>query len=537
MFKYQTRDDLTDLEGIGLIFVSTDDPLHSIFQSLSKYPLPLIGIWYTTHFEGKKINEVIFMDPYLGLMKSSFLKDKLTIEKLLNNPSVLKIAIRKINTENFKIISDYSNHSEDSCERSEDSSQEISDDDEVNERNIIIEFRLALAKIISLYKPADKMSTVKHIFSYNITSDTPDNNYYINEILTELNIYNPNYEKINQSEIFLLGQIIKELKLGYNIDNLLASNIKMINDLCHYLINPKYFEPLIFFNIEDVSDELKAATKRRAIKTYAPYLSDICSIMFDMMSNDEQFFTIVIRGLMKGQLVDINRNEFISKLIDELNINIQNMFNCLKEQSLYKFSDIDQFRSLFNKYLQLNNESCDITGQDIISDDFSLEPGLIMLTETDEYPTLINNFTSLHHEIKEISRTIRTGEQTIINLNKIIDNLNYISEKIDPSYASIDRINKDGSYGAIIIINENTKNQIVKISLINRKRIKLSCYNPDLSDFDEAILTEILQTLDRLADGSQGIDNLRSVICLKLAEFQQKIDVVNLKIPEKGNPI
>ena len=75
--------DLNQLQGCGLLFINTRDPLHQTFKAINKSPAPLVATWYQTNFDGNTVHDVVFIDPYLGLMRSSYLTNNLTIEELI----------------------------------------------------------------------------------------------------------------------------------------------------------------------------------------------------------------------------------------------------------------------------------------------------------------------------------------------------------------------------------------------------------------------------------------------------------------------
>jgi hypothetical protein len=82
---------------LGILFAATRDPLSSIYRAVTKQDFSSIGFYHTTTIGGKRKVRVILLDPFGE--KTPWVSDKTTLEDLCNNPRILSLAKRELNSE------------------------------------------------------------------------------------------------------------------------------------------------------------------------------------------------------------------------------------------------------------------------------------------------------------------------------------------------------------------------------------------------------------------------------------------------------
>jgi len=508
---------LEQLHGCGLLFINTRDPLHQTFKAISKSPAPLVAIWYQTNYDGTTAHDVVFIDPYLGLMRSSYLTSNLTIEELIKNPAVEQICVKR-----FKPVYDINGEVD----------QEQTD-------RLQTKFRYSVAKVTANFKPAGKKQTIAQIFNY-----TSNQNYegitstmYINKIFMEMDIFdqipNQSINSYSPNSLLMLKdsndsfiQFMSHLGLKFNSAEINNNDFdETSKDLQSYLLDEKFFEEPKFLHMIEHSDEVKDQSYKYAIKVYTPYLSDLAKTLIEMMSEDSHFFKLVIDGVNKGQITDIEQSDALINIIKSLNANQYDLFKLIEKHSLDHSTSISNYIELFERYTDLYNDSNKLVKSDTEIDlNLNIGPGLASFDagdlNHDKIKQELNFITNLTLNIKECVQSNQTPQ---IDLNKLIDSVNYLQQCLSNDHKQIEYVNNNKSYNATITTQSDSINKkSIKLMLNNSTRIKLPCYNPDLSSFDSKTLQEILEYLDRIIsddNDNDSINNLRTVICKRLAEF------------------
>lgn len=492
MFKYIKAE---KLEGCGILFINTNDPLYNMFQSVSKNKLPLIALWYSTYWGKKFSNDVILIDPYLGLIKQTFMGKDLNISKLAKSPAIENICVKKLKP----IYKDSENINE----------------HETNELNA--NFRRSVAKVISIFKSSDKESFIKRLFKYQIDDNCRSSISYIDMVFEYMGINNSIIELNGNKHWLRYNSVLRELGLIKNNRNYVDDDDKKI---CKYILNETIFEDITFLNIEESDELTRQIIQKNSLRTYSNYLKDLSITMIEMLAKDINFFNFMISSLNNGSLIDVNHNRGILMLLENLRENQLELIQLIKLHNNNGEMSIESYQNIFSKFDKLYKSSHEYIepGNNANTIDYSLKSKLVLFTDSNKFADYKDNIDDLRLFTSKIIDSLSTNQTPVLNINQLVQIVNKLQDTADIEGQKLDPVHKSGSYNAVITSKVgNHKN--IKICLHEGEHLTIPCYNPNLYGLSDKVLREILEYLDRVADGNYAVDNLRTEICYHLSIF------------------
>jgi hypothetical protein len=296
---------------VGLVFVKSDDPVSRLTIAITKQDFSSIGFYYTTTTGGRKRTNVILMESF-GLLAPKWSHDGYTMEDLLNNALVTRVAIKPL-----KAPGDRSDLSACSAKRLE------------------ANFRAAIAKVLSEGPEISIRESLQQLFGQRIDNPTKSvtNVELVNRVVMMVGQWDsvPQDVSISTDAVESLGQTVHNIEpntdgkmrvLQLMVFPLMpneVSNPGVANKtLASYVVPNRLFGDLVDLPIPARNPILVEHVKRDAIAQSRPYLTKVICAFVDMLLTDQEFFAAVVGGIHRRQAIVNDDEDLNSNLLRDL---------------------------------------------------------------------------------------------------------------------------------------------------------------------------------------------------------------------------
>lgn len=504
--RYIDKDQLTDA---GIILVTSEDPLSRAIMSITKQEFSSIGFYYKSSVSGSNRVQIVIVDVF-GVKTPEWIKSGDTLDDLIHNPLIAQIAVKglrdvidksgKINVEKTK--------------------------------ELHMLFRSSIAEVTSTCGEPSMREALSQIFGYRIEpaihnnintavemvnrviqkmgkwDDVPQDNTII------MNKYEPPEEnKIDASAKVKLLEYFGSALHQYSVKNPGVSN-KQIQS---YIVPNKLFGDLYYVKLPERNSLIKELALSEAIKHHRPYLTQAISTFVEMLLLDNEFFTIVLKGInetrskqdnerLKTILKDVIDDHSVNKILDWISsgkINVPELKTLITETQ--------------NKYTHINSIISDSNSENLTTMDLPDLPDvndeILLVTSTNEFNNALKDlYTSVSNAVQSVNK----GDTICIELNSLIDTTNTLLKLSQTKYTPLSKPCENTSYQSIVSTSGDTK---IPITLRSGEKVVIPLVNPSLEEYDREMLLEILEILDILPDSpeSHKYDRLRSCIAKELS--------------------
>lgn len=316
-----------NITGAGIIFVSCEDPYSRLTRSISKCEYNAIGFYAPSNSTGVMKIIVTLVDLF-GVEKPTWLNSGCTLDKLINNPLVTRIAIKqlKINPEHEKaaqskfracicrgteivkkptpeeaIFSLFNYHPNNSINTSRSCAKDIRDEQNMSRPCITgVDF---VNHVITLYGAIDKIQT-----GTSISLSTLDELKKLQEIPDEI------------SFIGMMG-----LPFSYDDDCI---------DISTYIVETNLFGDLVEISLPQRNPIQVEEEKRRLLNISKPYLIKGLSTFIDLILSCPDFFACVLKRFKSGKR--------FAEASEKMLLEILTGFSNITQETITFLTDIQQ---------------------------------------------------------------------------------------------------------------------------------------------------------------------------------------------------
>jgi hypothetical protein len=293
----------------GLIFVSTSDNIGKIVQAIIKQEYNYIGFFVTTFEKGYNTIKIWLVDVFTSKQPEWFKEN--TLDDLISNPIVYKIATKKLKPVNINGITDL---------------------EATYERHTV--FKLSICDALANHQSIDLTTAIYKLFGHKcenvcVTADCEKKeNWCVQSTNDLINLVMKNtglYEELKTGKIELNDEVYKNIK--YNPYALLAYNFNQLPNNNHtissYLNENKYFESLEYIRIGDRLQVMENVEKFNVTQFFT--LVSSIMLFFDLIRKNSEFHETVLQGFKLNK--NHAKNEKYKTTIIELRNILKNLLN------------------------------------------------------------------------------------------------------------------------------------------------------------------------------------------------------------------
>lgn len=499
----------SDLSDVGIIFITSNDPVSRIIISITKQEFSSIGFFYRTSATGTSQIRVVSVDIF-GMRTPEWLRPRDTLEDLINNPLISQIAIKKLKN----------------IHRPDGSL------DEEKTRQLHTNFRTAIAQVMGMKGEMSMRDSIAQIFGYDLQSAqcNPTAVEMVNKVIKLIGRWNdvPHNDSVSASALDLLtppepdqtNYKSKVQLMGYLSSTLNANTVSDTNQtkqIQSYIVDNNLFDGIIYISLPPRNSLREEIAIAESIVFYRPYLSRAITTFIDMLLMDENFFKIVISGIKRGRIREELDFQTLNNFMGDLHMSHAHFLSVLlksleeghlpKEEVTKLLKDHESNASLI-KMLNQENIKSNLPQA-------SQEDKVVFYGQSPEvYHQAIKD---IHTQLSQGLQSMESGQMLYFDLNRFIDSINQISKMSGNKLPTLTLPTEETSYSAIVGITRN-RDEKVPIKLQSGDSIHLPLINPDLQGLNRSTLLEILQYLDAHPYYEHKYDHLRSKIACELSK-------------------
>lgn len=462
---------------VGIIFVTVEDPYSRITRSISKCEYSAIGFYAPSTSTGVFKIIVTLVDLF-GVEKPTWLSSGCTLDKLIKNPLVTRLAIRPLKIDGIE--------------------------DPQKVKSIQSKFRSCICRAVEMVKKPSLEENIFSLFGYY-----PENKEhrcvtgidFVNQVIT---LYGA-MDKIQPGTLISLSALDELRKFSQQPDQLSVigmMGLPFVNgednvDISSYIVDTNLFGDLVEIQLPQHDLTIVENEKRKILNLYRPYLTKGFSTFVELLLTHPDFFNTVMKRLKEGQkLVETSE-----KILYESILN----FSTISEEVLSLFStlqtgnkpDLDYINKLKHKLETEYFTSC------------------LYLNKEAEFTTAQQKKDPVIQELKswmenillEIQCNETSNHPVPVDLDQLISIVNNITG------STFDYPNEKKIPAFLLSAGNNGK---YHQKLDNGKSIYLDRYNPNLNSLSSNELIEISHHLDTY---DSSYDRLREAVTEQLASL------------------
>jgi hypothetical protein len=514
------------MKDFGLIFVRGNDPISKMTMKISGYNYSSVGFFYPSTLTGDGEHMVMLIDIF-GMATPSWMHQNYTLNKLMSNDLISKIAIREL----LPILN-----------------QDLTIN---NVKTLKLQncFRTALTSIINI-EELTLQESIYNLFDFHSEKTSVKK---IEEIIyTFLNYFHGN----NLSNLLNLLNISNLPSNLPNLSELLDLN-NTVNTVNTVSKCPATITSLFNINRETF-DELKIIMNREEtivvnLPDYSLYLNKIIMTIINEMISNREFFDIVTNRISLSE--DSKSLKDLLRSMCQYNIDLINILNQSSEKGTL---NIDQLKTIFDQVSicikSLVNSSLELDHFQLIPFNFERRDYLKINNILPlKIPSNISHNTPLglsflNETISSILNSVNQGRPPIIHIQKLIIAANLLNDGSFPpwvspfsekSYSSIvvfpskdipnenisdAVINNEVMSGEVIsgetINNEVISDETIPLEKTSSDEIIIPSHGADLSRFTLNQLYELMFALNEIASTTEHpLNSLRNEVSFKIANF------------------
>jgi hypothetical protein len=401
----------------GIILIRSRDPFSNVTCAITKDEFSSIGMYYRSTISGDPKIYVIIRDVF-GCQSPYWLYNGETLNDVIQNPIVTKIAL---------------------CELGQDTDGNFSRSEEELER-LRIKFRSAAAKLSSTEPQKSIREVIQQIFGHRIDRPGAGSTSveFINKIILDIGHWS-DVPQINQT-----GTISVPTTLNENIDGRLdlftlmgagfrsqpVENPSVSNKfLRSYIVPNRLFGPISYLDLPDRDAIKRMLSYTMAVNRYQRYLRDCIGEFVSMISDDQEFFNVVVAGFNQESQKKQEHVEQLKMALMTLNGDVTAILELLHQWFDAGTGVYSDLKNLINEIVQHQIDASKVVDQPLVSDPSPLlnlaEDGKLRLEITMDVSDVVD-LDEVHRMTKAM-----TGAGRINLKNCSVDTLRKIAEKLN----------------------------------------------------------------------------------------------------------
>jgi len=504
--------DKNDIRDAGIILVSGQDPISRLTMSITKQEFSSIGFYYTTTVTGNRKILVFIMDTFGG-KRPEWLKPGDTLEDLINNPLIKQLAIKQLNP--------------------------VMDENGIinveETRQLEAAFRSAIAQVMSMGSENSIREAIEQLFGYRVDNPTTSNTAIemVNRVIKNIG----KWEEVPQNHIISLEdydilkpptpnqmdarakiQLVGYLGSGFNQQ--VVPNPDVANkQIQSYIVPNKLFGNLYYIKLPARDPQQEELEMSKSLMEQRPYLTKAISTFIDMILMDQEFMTVVLKGIHNGKFREEVSNNVLKECLKDLIKNKNNLITMILKWMHDKHLNLDELKSIITSFNDEKKKYSLLLGEkmpeSILSS--SINHNKLVFLNSNDANNLNQVITNLYHNIKNAIVDAKNQNTIKFNLNDMIDSINHLCEISGNTLPKLHKLDHETSMSAIAYTNKHNS-QKIPINLKSGHKIIIPLKNAKLNNFTRDELLEILQTLDFTPDFSHKYDDLRAALAKELSE-------------------
>jgi predicted DNA-binding antitoxin AbrB/MazE fold protein len=504
--------DPSELNGVGLVFVRKEDPINLFVLSVTKQLYSLIGFYYSTNVSGKKQINVILSD-VCGIVSSEW-TGSFTLNNLIYDDLVTQLSVREL----LPVLDD------NGCV----------DEEATKKRNG--NFKAIIAKITnsSMGSKVVPREWVKQLFGYEIPQPTAG--YSSVEFVNSVIMETQNWDKIKQNGKISVEGLSKNVtpglipktsegknhiftKLGGEFKQVTVNKPNVANKLIQsYLAENGVFGPLKSICLPN--RELLSVNLRReqSISQHKHFLTKAVSAFVKMILEDKKFFNVVVDGInhntIMGNQVDEKLKASVYDVLQTGNELVCNVVSMLDTGKI-NYDDLDDLIKKYKHKVTHTLKATELTLNHAPSLKDNGEKIIIVYEGESQFE---DNLQQLYTQLKKVKSDLNKGKSPKLNVNTLIENVNYLIRASNSKLKPLDKLNNKNSFGCVL---STSKKKNIPIYLKSGQVVNLPTVGYDISKYNCSELREILHAIDILADQEYDYSDIRSSIASKYSQCTQ----------------
>lgn len=492
---------LTDIQesSAGIILIAAEDPLNRLTMAITKQEYSSIGFYCPSTASGR-LEILVFVVDVFGTGTPSWLFPGYTLENLLDNNLVTKVAVKKLRP----LLKSGSTHI-----------------DVDATKKLHTNFRAAIATVMNANSGKESvLEALYQLFGHPV--DNPSRSLTAIEMVNRVimmigawdkvpNVHNHNHHHSSKHRLSMEIQPNSEGKvsiismLGVPFMQQEVKNPSVANKLIQsYIVENALFGNLMQIPLPHRSPAAVELARNEALNVYRPYLIKIFSTFIDELLRNPSFFNTVLRGVNQGLRWEAAEQKIVEDILVGLVDSCVQLSGFLRSSVAKGSVNYSQVQSI----LESTQESLQKAS---------------LIVQIPEKPIHKKNLSAPIQPKKELAemvnlviKAIENGETPVMNLNKLITITNSLN---DGSYPIVKPYKSKKSYGAVFTTDNILQ---VPIVLSSGQRIRLPLSGASLGEFNLEQLKEIANFLEETKDSR--LDGLRVEVAKRIADLKSRYD-------------
>lgn len=465
----------------GIIFVSVEDPYSRIVKSISKCEYSAIGFYAPSTSTGVRKIIVTLVDLF-GVEKPTWLSSGCTLEKLITNPLITRLAIKPL---------------------------KISTTDEREINSAQSKFRACICRGVELVKKPTSEETIFSLFGYQ----SPDKSQhcvtgidFVNQVIS---LYGA-FDKIQPGSTISLTALEELRKVKSNPDQL--SVISMMGlpfgngeesiDISSYIVNNSLFDDLVEIPLPQHSQHLVEQEKKKMLNLYRPHLIDGMKTFIELLLTHPDFFNTVLKRMKAGQKISETSDKILLETLISCNAVTDETLSLLSKLAGGQGVERKEIKAIHHKLEKEYYTSCLFIGKEPI---LHYEE----VADVDSTASAIEELKSWTQQlIKAAGRSETYSHPVCVDMGHLVSLVNQITS----SKLNLPSVNHQTP--AMLYWNNNSSEYCQKLG--NGKTLYLNRYTPHLDSLTSDELIEISEQLSSLDD---NYESLREAVADQLSSL------------------
>lgn len=482
----------------GIIFVSVEDPYSCLTRSISKCEYSAIGFYAPSTSTGV-LKIIVTLVDLFGVEKPSWLSSGCTLDRLIKNPLVTRLAIKPLrlnSTDPHKIRAAQS------------------------------KFRACICRGTEMVKKPSLEETIFSLFGYNCNRSSRGDDQQqpcitgvdlVNQVISlygELDKIQPG-SSINLSTLDEL-QKIRDYPDQLSVIGMMglpfSCNGSDIVDISTYIVDTNLFGDLTEITLPKHDPLVVESEKRRILNLYRPYLTKGLSTFVDLLMSHPDFFLCVTQRLKEGKkLAESSEKILTETLLGFANTSeeILTFLQTLSQTGKFKHDELTKLKEnltkeYFTSCLYLDKEpKVDIYHPQRHHEDYISTSGDLQELKL-----------WTQHLLHEMSSTETSCHPVHVDVSHLVAIVNRLTNET----LSVPEVKKKPA----LLLNDQCNIIPIASKLSSGKVIYLDRYHPNLDPLTSHDLIEVSHHLNSL---DESYDSLREAVANQLISLHDVSEI------------
>lgn len=469
----QTNHTISDA---GIIFLTVEDPYSRITRSISKCEYSAIGFYAPSTSTGV-LKVIVTLVDLFGVEKPTWLSSGCTLDKLIHNPLVTRLAVRPL---------------------------KVSSNDHKTIKSAQSRFRACICRGIEMVKKPTPEETVFSLFGFTPKQGKASVVTGIDLVNQVITLYGA-IDKIQPGNSISLSTLDELHRVRQHPDPL--SVIGMMGmpfaygeesvDISSYIVDTELFGEMKEIPLPKHDPSLVETAKQKTLDLYRPELIKSLSTFVDLLLTHPDFFSCVLKRLKAGQKLAETSEKILLDSLSSFSDTSEQVLSCLYS------GNIDEIKNLLGKIHHDYFSSCLYLDKE--PKNWGIEaPKIKKEADLEE----LKNWTQ---ELILLSQASQTQIRPIcIDMTRLVAIVNRLTHSdLSAPSKNLGKIPAflDWSSGEDISLERRL--QSGKVIYLDKRR-------PELENLSSEELIEISHSLNEL---DESYDHLREAVCNQLSSL------------------